>query len=64
MIVDANGVPYPEKPIGQRYLEILERSYRDTKWNLTSAILNGWTTEQYRHWVNTGEAPLRPGVSE
>lgn len=57
MILDATGKPYPERPIGQQYAEALARSRRDTKWNLTSAILSGWTTEQFRHWVKTGEAP-------
>lgn len=57
MIVDANGQPIPEKPIGQRYAEALARSARDNLRNLTVAFRNGWTREEFRHWVETGEQP-------
>lgn len=59
LILDAHGVPFPEKPLGQQYGEALERSWRDTKWNLTVHTLDGWTYEQHRHWVQTGEEPKR-----
>lgn len=57
MILDASGQPIPEKPIGQRYAEALARSRRDTLHNLTVAHNNGWTREEFRHWVETGEKP-------
>lgn len=61
MIDDEYGLPFPEKSIAsiaERYTEHLCRSWRDTKWNLTQHILAGWTTEQHRHWVETGEEPV------
>ena len=58
MIVDHMGQPFPEKSIGEQYTEALLRSFRETKENMTIAITRaGWTIEQYRHWVVTGEEP-------
>jgi hypothetical protein len=57
MILDQHGKPFPEKSIGQQYAELLARDHRDTKYNLTVHVLDGWTAEQHRHWVNTGEEP-------
>lgn len=57
MILDADGKPFPEKSVGERYAEALARSRRDTKYSLTVHILDGWTSEQHRHWVKTGEEP-------
>jgi hypothetical protein len=53
MILDQHGAPFPEKPIGQQYAEAL----RDTLWNLTLAIRAGYTHEEFRYWVETGEEP-------
>lgn len=44
--------------LSQRYTEALERSMRDTLENLTRAVKLGWTDGQFRHWVETGEAPM------
>lgn len=41
MILDKDGRPFPEKPIGQRHFEVLERSRRDTKMTLTAHMLLG-----------------------
>jgi len=57
VILDATGTPFPDKSQGQRYYEALLRSQRDTLWNLTIAIRNGYSHEQFRHWVDTGEGP-------
>ena len=42
---------------GCRYVEALIRSRRDTKLALTLHMLEGWTPEQHRYWVNSGERP-------
>lgn len=60
MILDAAGNPFPEKTLGQLYAEPLERCYRDNKFNLTIHTLQGWSYEQHRHWVETGEEPQKP----
>lgn len=39
------------------YAQTILRSRRDNKEALTIHILNGWTVEQHRHWVETGEEP-------
>lgn len=57
MILDHNGQPFPEKSIGEQYVEALERSRRDTKLSLAAHFYDGWTHEQHRHWVETGEEP-------
>jgi hypothetical protein len=57
MILDASGVPFPEKSVARQYSEALASSIRDTRWNLTCALANGWTSEEFRHWVRTGEEP-------
>ena len=57
MILDEHGQPFPEKSIGEQYVDRLCRSWRDTKWNLTVHLESGWTHEQHRHWVETGEGP-------
>ena len=61
MILDANGQPFTEKSIGQQYCEALERSRRDTRFNLVCSHHAGWSHEQFRHWVDTGEEPKTPG---
>lgn len=30
---------------------------RDTRTNLSLALRNGWTYEQFKHWCETGETP-------
>lgn len=57
MILDQPGQLFPEKSIGERYAEALERSRRDTKLSLAAHFYDGWTLEQHRHWVETGERP-------
>lgn len=57
MILDEHGNPFPEKSIGEQYADALARSYRNTLWNLTVHLQVGWTAEQHRHWVETGEEP-------
>jgi len=57
VILDQHGRPFPEKSIGQKYCEALERSWRDTLFNLNASYHSGWTREQFRHWVETGEEP-------
>jgi hypothetical protein len=57
VIFDQHGNPYPEKSIGEQYTEALLRNWRDNKWTLTQHVLAGWTPEQHRHWVETGEEP-------
>ena len=57
MILDQHGIPFPEKPIGEQYLEALERSSRDTLWTRMYAAENGWTMEQTAHYIETGEEP-------
>ena len=57
MILDQHGEPLPEKTVAEQYLEHYARSLRDTKWWLTVHVLDGWTGEQHRHWVETGEEP-------
>lgn len=57
MILDENGQPFPEKSLGERYVDALARSYRDSLWNLTVHLEDGWTAEQHHHWVETGERP-------
>lgn len=46
-----------EASIGRAYHEALMKAMRDTKLNLTRALESGWTGEQFRHWVETGEVP-------
>jgi hypothetical protein len=46
-----------EWAIGEKYAEALARNYRDNKFTLNAHILLGWTYEQHRHWVETGEEP-------
>lgn len=41
--------------IGELYYEALLRSGRDTEENLVCALELGWTSQQFRHWVETGE---------
>ena len=40
-----------------RYADALSRSARDTLLWLQVHLPAGWTTEQHRHWVQTGEEP-------
>ena len=42
---------------GRQYAEVLARSLRDTKWNLMSAMRSGYSHEEFRHWVDTGQGP-------
>jgi hypothetical protein len=57
VILDQHGTPFPGKSAARQYAEYLERAQRDTLWNLTLAIRNGWSHEEFRHWVETGEEP-------
>lgn len=59
MILDAQGILFPQESVSEQHLESYVRSWRDTKWNLTVHTLDGWTYEQHRHWVQTGEEPKR-----
>lgn len=61
MILDADGKPIEQPSQGWQYAQAILRSRRDTKHNLASALHSGWTVEQFRHWVNTGEAPVSAG---
>lgn len=44
--------------LGRQYSEALAIAARDTLWNLRTAVLAGWTNEEFRHWVATGERLL------
>jgi len=57
VILDQHGKPFPEKSIGEQYVELLIRNHRDNKFTLTAHLLDGWSPEQHRHWVETGEEP-------
>ena len=58
MLFDTTNVPDdPYESVGKAYSEALARSWRDTLWNLQVHMLDGWTSEQHRHWVQTGEEP-------
>lgn len=57
LILEKDGVPFPDKPVGQRYAEALQRSARETKLSLWVAMSAGWTPEDYDYWVQTGEEP-------
>lgn len=43
--------------VWSRYVDLLAQAYRDTKWNLTVHLMDGWTPEQHRRWVETGNSP-------
>lgn len=40
-----------------RYIAVLARSARDTKAWLTIHFLEGWTPDEHRFWVVSGERP-------
>ena len=47
----------PYESVGRQYAQAMARSARDTLFWLEVHILEGWTPEQHRHWVQTGEEP-------
>lgn len=57
MILDMHGRPFPEKSVGQQYTEHLARCIRGEKWRIAEYVLAGWTSEEIRHYIDTGEPP-------
>ena len=57
MILDKEGRPFPEKTIGEQYWEAFARAERGSKLQAMRAVFLGWTTEQYQHYIDTGEEP-------
>lgn len=57
LILDKDGTPFRQASLGDQYTAALARSARETKANLMRATAAGWTHDQYRRWVETGERP-------
>jgi hypothetical protein len=57
---DTTHVPDdPYAKVGAAYSKALARSRRNTLEALETHIVDGWTSEQHRHWVETGEEPKK-----
>lgn len=58
MIFDTTDIPEDSyERMGKIYAKALARSERSYKWLIELHVLQGWTTEQHQHWVETGEEP-------
>lgn len=60
---DSVDQPHPRRSISQKIMETMPAAKRDTPANRRMAKQNGWTDEEFDHWVNgeSEDAGVRDG---